>query len=223
MHDPIRTALLPACLLAAALLPAMHASAQQASGNKKLYCWDQNGQRVCSDTLPPEALDRAREEISATSGMRTAEVARALTEEERALEALEQAQRLADEAAEQTRRRTEQAMLLSFPTEDDLKRVFAERTGIVENNVRMAAYNVTSLRQGLLNLLRGASDRELAGTPVPAASAEEIRRRHDELMRHRRMQRNFERQRVELDREIAQTLQRYRELAGAEAGAESGP
>lgn len=206
---------LAAGLLAAGLLAGAPALAQQAPA-RKLYCWDQDGQRVCSDTLPPEAVGRAREEISATSGVRTAEVARALTEEERALAALEQAQRLADEAAEQTRRRTDQAMLLSFPDEDDLRRVFAERTGIVDNNVRMAAYNVASLRQGLLNLLRTASDQELAGRPVNAEAAGLIRARHDELLRHLRMQRNFERQRVELDGEIAETLQRYRTLKAAE-------
>jgi len=206
---------LPLSLLAACLLAAAPAAAQQKPANRKLYCWDQNGQRVCSDTLPPEALDRAREEISATSGLRTAEVERALTDEERARAALDQAQRLADEAAAQTRRRTEQALLLSFPNEDDLRRVFNERTDIIENNVRMAAYNVASLRQGLLNLLRTASDQELAGTQVAATAAENIRARHRELLQQQRMQRNFEHQRVELDQEVAETLERYRTLKAA--------
>ncbi len=206
---------LPLSLLATCLLAAAPAAAQQKPANRKLYCWDQNGQRVCSDTLPPEALDRAREEISATSGVRTAEVERALTDEERARAALDQAQRLADEAAAQTRRRTEQALLLSFPNEDDLRRVFNERTDIIENNVRMAAYNVASLRQGLLNLLRTASDQELAGTQVAAIAAENIRARHRELLQQQRMQRNFEHQRVELDQEVAETLERYRTLKAA--------
>ncbi len=206
---------LPLSLLATCLLAAAPAAAQQKPANRKLYCWDQNGQRVCSDTLPPEALDRAREEISASSGIRTAEVERALTDEERARAALDQAQRLADEAAAQTRRRTEQALLLSFPNEDDLRRVFNERTDIIENNVRMAAYNVASLRQGLLNLLRTASDQELAGTQVAANAAENIRARHRELLQQQRMQRNFERQRVELDQEVAETLERYRTLKAA--------
>ncbi len=216
MHHPIR-ARLPRCLLAACLLAGAPAAAQQkAPAGRKLDCWDQNGQRVCSDTLPPEALDRARDEISAASGLRTGEVARALTDEERALEALEQAQRLADEAAAQTRRRTEQALLSSYPDEDDLRRVFTERTGIIDNNVRMAAYNVASLRQGLLNLLHTAGDQELAGTQVAAAAADGIRARHRELLQQQRMQHNFERQRVELDQEIAETLDRYRELKAAE-------
>lgn len=200
----------------ALLLAAAPALTAQTAPNKKLYCWDQNGQRVCSDTLPPEALDRAREEISSVSGTRTAEVARALTEEERALAALEQAQQLADDAAEQTRRRTDQAMLLSFPTEDDLRRVFTERAGIVDNNVRMAAYNVASLREGLLNLLRSASDQELAGNPVGKEAADAIRARHGDLLRQQRMQRSFQRQRVGLDEEIAQVMQRYRELKAAQ-------
>ena len=35
---------------------------------KKLYCWNENGQRVCSDALPADAVNVARDEISAASG-----------------------------------------------------------------------------------------------------------------------------------------------------------
>ena len=54
-----------------ALLAMAPAAAQKAGGDaakKKLYCWDQNGTRMCSDTLPQEAVNRAREEINASSG-----------------------------------------------------------------------------------------------------------------------------------------------------------
>ena len=202
--------------LCAALAPLATAqNAQDAA--KKLYCWNENGQRVCSDALPAEAVNRAREEISARSGMRTGGVDRALTEEERALAASDEQQRQVDQAAADTRRRTEQALLSSYQTEEELRRVFNERTGIVDNSIRTARYNVTSLREGLVSLLRTAGDQELAGKPVVPKIADSIASRHRELQRQRLLQASFERQRVELDVEIADILRRYRELKGIDA------
>ena len=200
---------------AAAATPALAQKAD--TPTKKLYCWNENGQRVCSDALPAEAVNRARDEINAKSGMRTAEIARAMSEEERALAASDEQQRQVDQAAADTRRRTEQAMLASYESEDDLRRVFNERTGIVDNSIRTARYNVTSLREGLVTMLRTAGDRELEGKPVAPAVAENIRSRHRELLRQRKLQASFERQRVELDTEIADITRRYRELKGTAA------
>ena len=73
-------------LLLAASVLALPTLAQNkpADTGKKLYCWDEGGKHTCSDTLPPEALNNAREEFNARSGLRSAEVQRALTAEERA-------------------------------------------------------------------------------------------------------------------------------------------
>ncbi len=114
-----RIALMALCI---ALAPQAWAQKADAPA-KKLYCWNDKGQRVCSDALPAEAVNRARQEINARSGMRTAEVERAMTEEERAIAASEDVQRRVDQAAAETRRRTDQAMLLSYPNEEELGRV----------------------------------------------------------------------------------------------------
>lgn len=220
----IRSIFLLAALLA--LAPAAVAQKKPA-GNpkapKKLFCWEENGQRVCSDALPPEAVNAARQEISAASGLRTGEVGRALTDEERAQAAIEAQQRMMDKAAEETRRRTDVAMLLSYRSEDDLRRVFTERTAIVDNNVRTARYNVVSLREGLVTLLQTAGDRELAGRPVSPEMTTTIRQRHAELVRTRRLQHSFETQRADLDVEIADILQRYRAMTGTAPAASEAP
>ena len=60
-------------LLATAALVAMPCALAQdkgAAGAKKLFCWQEKGQRVCSDALPAEAVNAARDEISASSGLR---------------------------------------------------------------------------------------------------------------------------------------------------------
>jgi hypothetical protein len=202
--------LLAACTVLAPTVLAQKAEAPA----KKLYCWNENGQRVCSDALPAEAVNRARDEISARSGLRTGGVDRALTEQERALAASDEQQRQVDQAAEDTRRRTDQAMLASYQSENELRRVFNERTSIVDNSIRTSRYNVVSLREGLVSLLQTASDQELSGKPVAPKVAASISVRHNELMRQRQLQASFERQRVELDAEIADILRRYRELKG---------
>ncbi len=202
------------------LLPAIALAQDKGSAARKLYCWNENGQRICSDALPPEAVNHAREEISISSGIRTGEVQRALTDEERAAAAIQAAQREADLAAEETRRRTDRAMLLSYRNEDDLRRVFNERTAIVDNNVRTARYNVVSLREGLVSLLQAAGNRELSGHPVADDMVLNIRNRHADLLRQMQLQTSFERQRAELDEEIVDILRRYREMK-AEAGSNS--
>jgi hypothetical protein len=108
-------------------------------------------------------------------------------------------------------------MLASYQSEGDLRRVFNERTSIVDNSIRTARYNVTSLREGLVSLLQTAGNRELDGKPVQPEMAENIRSRHRELLRQRQLQVSFERQRAELDVEIADITRRYRELKGVEA------
>lgn len=211
------------------LLPVQPAAAQKrgqvsqadAQKQKKLYCWEENGSRTCSDTLPSNAVDAARDEFSAQSGMLKAEVKRAMTPEERAAAEAAAAQRQVDAAAEQTRHRTEQAMLTTFQSEDELRRVFNERVSIIDNNIRTARYNVISLREGLVNMLRNAGDRELAGQKVPDKLANDIQARHRELLSQQRLQGTFEKQRVDLDAEIADTLQRFRQLKGSTAGNDS--
>lgn len=200
--------MLAACLLAPSVL------AQDKAPAKKLFCWEEKGQRVCSDALPAEAVNAAREEISATSGLRTGGVGRAMTEEERAQVAIESQQRQMDAAAAETRRRTDAAMLLSYRDENDLRRVFNERIAIVDNNVRTARYNTVSLRDGLVSLLQTAGNQELAGRPVAAELAANIRQRHAELVRTRRLQHSFETQRAALDVEITDIMQRYRAMKG---------
>lgn len=201
-------------LLAVPLLPAQAQKRTADATPKKLYCWNKGSERICSDALPQEAVNSAREEFNLRSGMRSGEVQRALTDEERADAAAQAAQQRLDLAAEQTRQRTEQAMLATYESEDDLRRVFAERSGILGNNIHTASYNVASVRDALVTLLASAGNRELDGQPVPDKQAERIRERHAELVAQRRMQASFEQQRRALDVEIESTLQRYRLLKG---------
>ena len=214
---PVKTMLGPMLVALAAGLVLPVAAQDKGAAKKKLYCWTQNGQRTCADSLPPEAMAAAREEISVDSGMRTGEVQRALSDDERAAQAEAEALRRTEALAAETRRQTDQAMLTSFQTEEELRRVFTERVSLVDNSINTSRYNVTSLREGLVTLLRSAGERELSGKPVPEKIATDIRVRHAQLRDHTALQASFERQRAELDTEIEQILQRYRELKASDA------
>jgi hypothetical protein len=195
---------------------ALGASAQDATKAKKLYCWnDPRSGRTCSDALPPDQVNGARDEFSVNSGARVGAVDAAMTAEQRVDAAAAAAQARADQAAADTRKRTEQVMLLSYASENDLKRVFTERTSIVDNSVDTARYNVTSMRDALITKLQLAGNAELAGRPVDAKLAGEIRQRHDELVRQQALLTSFEQQRIQLSGEVEETLQRYRALKSA--------
>ncbi len=181
---------------------------------KKLYCWNEGTERICSDALPADAVNNARDVFNASSGLRSGQVERALSEDERAEAAVAEAQQRLDEMARETRQRTEQAMLSTYGSEADLRRVFTERAGILENNIATAQYNVASLRDALFTALASAGDSELAGRAIGDKQAATIRQRHAQLMAQQRMQATFERQRQELEAEIDETVQRFRLLKG---------
>lgn len=201
------TALAAGLLIAMATAPT---AAQQ--GSKKLYCWNENGRKVCGDALPASAADAARTEISAKSGLRTGQVERALTEAERATAAQEaEAARLAA-IAEEDRRRREHAMVESYSTEEELMRAFEHRITLLDETVKASSLGVTGLRQSLVSLLQRAGEAELAGRPVPAPLVASIQTQHQQLLRQQALLVRQRSDRAAIDAELAAALKRYREL-----------
>ncbi|TWI13636.1 hypothetical protein [Aerolutibacter ruishenii] len=201
-------ALLAGMLAALSIAPA---AAQQAGG-KKLYCWNENGRKVCGDALPASAADAARTEISARSGLKTGQVARALTEAERAAAGQQaEADRLSA-VAEEERVRREQAMVESYTTEEELMRAFEHRITLLDETVKASSLGITGLRQSLVSLLRRAGEAELAGKPVPAPLTASIQSQHQQLVRQQAMLVRQREERATMDAELAGALKRYREL-----------
>ncbi|HWS78120.1 MAG TPA: hypothetical protein VN205_07060 [Thermomonas sp.] len=193
--------------IACALLGSGTASAQ-----KKIYCWNEGGKKVCGDALPATAADSARTEISAKSGLRTGQVARALTETERSEAALaaDAARRQAEAEAMQQRR--DLAMVESYMTEADLRRAYGERTELLDETLKASTLGVSNLRLSLLSLLRQAGDKELGGEPVPKRLADTIRNQHGELLRQQQILAVQRKDRAELDAELNDAVARYRAL-----------
>lgn len=212
----------------AAVLAAGAAMAQDKP--KKLYRWvDKDGKVQFSDTLPAEALEHARTEISSESGRTTGEVGRALTPEEQA-----EADRLAAEQARQQRsaeqqRQTEEAMLSSFQSEEELRRSYGMRITLMQENLNAIEAGIGSQRASLTSLLAEASEAELAGQAVNARQAATIRELHQEMAKQQNMLVVKQAELMKLDEELEHLVKRFHELrdgvppATQEPAAEAAP
>ena len=215
-------------LLAVAVLMALSANVDAQRGKKapaaqgkKLYCWNENGQKVCGDALPAEAAGTARSVFN-SKGHHTGEIAASLTPEQRlAAEAA-----AADEATRAelaaVRLRREMAMVESYATEADLRKAFQERIDLLDETLKASGLGVVGLRQSLVGLLRQAGEIELAGKPVPPVARDNIANQHAELRRRERLYAQQQADRAKLDTELAAVLARYREIkSGQSASGES--
>lgn len=211
----------PIRLLTATLLLALAPMAgAQTSGTpaKKLYCWNEGGRKVCGDALPASAVDSARTEINAKSGMATSRLDRALTPEERAAaEAAGRAEREAALVAEAEKRRF-MAMVESFQTEEELRRAFGSRVALSQDSIKTAQMGIAGLRDSLVETLRRAGQAELDNRPVPKKLVDDIRSQHVQLIRQQATLARLHRDSLDIRAQLEEAVVRYRELK-APAGA----
>jgi hypothetical protein len=198
--------------LTIATLALLAVATPAAAEGKKLYCWNQNGHKVCGDALPPEAAEGARTEISEKSGLQTGQVARALTVEERAAaaSASEQARLAAD--AEAARVRRDLAMVESYDSEADLRDAYGERISLIEASLKTSQLDEATLRHSIVGLLGQAGDLELSGKPVPPALVSNVQNQHAQLAQLLRIAEQQRQDRKALDVELNDAVARYRAL-----------
>lgn len=221
MQAPSRTSLLSSALLAVALLMATApAAAQKGQSGKKIYCWDEGGKKVCSDSLPASAVDHARTEFSAT-GIATARIERAMTDEERALVEIEAKRDERAQWSDAELARRERAMVVSFASEADLERNFENRIDLIDSSIETSRLGINGARRSLLNLLQRASESELNEKPVAKSLAERINTQHDAMRRYQELLERQIEARNTIDQELASALERYRELKAAANGTAS--
>ncbi len=201
-------------LLAFAIVAGLLAgglNAQQTE-KKKLYRWvDKDGKVQISDQLPPEAVNQARKEIN-SKGQSVGTVDRALTDAERAAqsqqkEADAEAQKIADQ-----QKRVEDAMLINYATEDDLRRTYKERIDLLQQTIESTDISIKSIRGSLTGMLAQASESELAKRPVDPARAKQIQEMHNELLKQQAAQVSSHNDVKTMETEYAAVLARYREL-----------
>lgn len=196
------------------LAPAL-ALAQRGDAERRVYCWEEGGRKICGDALPASAVDAARTEISAATGMVRSQVGRALSDEEKAAAAAE-ARRAAEQAeAEAAERRRDVAMVESYTTEADLERAYDNRIILIDESIKTSQMGVANLRMSLLTQLRQAAEAELHGKPVNKPLRDNIVGQHADLMRQQAILELQLREREELDASLRDARERYRELTAS--------
>ncbi len=202
-----------AILAGAALMTCMAcATAQDQAPSKKLYCWSENGRKVCGDALPAEAVNRARTEISARSGLRSGQVDRTLTPEERAARDLEIKRLEAEAEAKAMRERRDIALADSYETEADLRHAYRVRYELVDESLKTSNLALGNLRQSLLRLLDQASERELSGEKVPKMLADNIDLQRREFVSLQSGYRKQQQDRASIDAQLQSAVERYRAM-----------
>lgn len=209
--------------LVAALLAAGVASAQS-SDAPKLYRWvDKQGKVHYDQALPPEAVDQARREFSSKTGNAVGSVDRALTAEERAK--IEADAKAAAEAAvtANEQKRLEDIMMASYMTEQDMRRAYGERIGLLTMTIESTDISIKSLRENLATLLSQASDAELDKRRVLDDRVQALRELHAEKVKQQNLQTGRRADLAALNAEFARMLARYRELRSAAAAPAATP
>ena len=200
-------------LMTALVVAAIAFSAQAQADVKKLYRWvDKEGKVHFDDALPPEVMDQARDEFNANSGTKVGSVARALTPEERAQLAADQAAAAAAAVAANEQQRVETVMLSSYETEFDLIRAYNARLGLLKSVLVSTDVGIKSMRNTLADLLARASETELGHRKVVGKRVNQIADLHVELVKQTSFQANRRNEYTALNEEFQRMLVRYREL-----------
>jgi hypothetical protein len=195
-------------MLVAALLSGT-AEAQK----KKLYRWvDKEGKVHYDEALPPEAVNQARTEFSASSGSQTGSVDRALTPEERAALDAAAAANAGKEKLEAEQRKQEEVMLETYSNENDLRRAYGERITLLKTTLESTDVSIKNVRENLALMLQQASDTELNKRKVTEDRVAQIRELHNEYQKQQVFQVNRRVELEALNAEFARMLVRYREL-----------
>ena len=214
---PCPTALAVALLVAIPLISGpVAAQRTEATAEKKLYRWtDSSGKVHYTDALPPDVVNQARAELSATTGLVRSTVDRALTpEERRAAEAAALNAAEAQARVENTRR-AEEAKVSSFRTEDDLRAAYVDRQKVIDETLESLEAAIGAQRGSLHQQLGVAGDAELAGRPVAERTTAVILELREELQKQEqaRVERAAERQ--VLGEELERLVVLFRERQAA--------
>ena len=202
------------CALGLCLVATIASAQQTGTATKKLYCWNEGGRRVCGDALPASAVNSARTEISGKSGLPSARIDRALTAEERAAQAVLQAEQQAksDQAAAEARR--DFALAESYDSENALRQAFKIRYELVDEGLKTSKLAIDNQRRALLQMLQAAADAEMKGGKVPARLAQNVLTQRASVVDAIDSHRIQQEERIALDAKLNDALIRYRKAKG---------
>ena len=204
-------------LALAALLTALPVAAQNKPAERKLYCWDEGGRKVCGDALPASAVNSARTEISSRTGMPSTRLGRVLSPSEQAEAAEQEAARSQEAERIAAQKRSDTALADSYDSEETLRQAFKVRYELMDESLKTSEMNINTQRKRLLQLMRSAADLELEGKPVNEKLGQDIQAQRAALVDAMHMQQQQQAERHLLDSQQQEALDRWRKARGIEA------
>ncbi len=196
--------------LAAGLCVALSAQAQTKPAGKTVRCWSEHGQTICGDAMPASATDSAQREINA-SGVTIKTIPRPLTPAEQSAKDAADKAEAARVAAQASQARQQMALATTYPSEDALRKAYAERSQNVHASLVAAQSSLASHRLELARSLLRATNSELQGRPVNkplndtiAQQAGAVTTAYADLQRKRD-------EYAAMDGELQQALRQYRD------------
>lgn len=204
-------------LMLAALFAALPAVAQDKPAERKLYCWDEGGRKVCGDALPASAVNNARTEFSARTGMPSARVGRALSTAEQAELQAQEVQRKLEAERALAQKRSDTALAESYSNEEALRHSFQIRYELVDESLKTSQIAIKNQHAALLQLMRNAANLELEGKPIPPQLVQNIQTQRTALLDAQQLQQQQHIERQLLDIQQEEALARWRKARSQES------
>jgi hypothetical protein len=180
----------------------------------KLYKWvDANGNVHYSDRVPPEAVDKARQELN-DDGMVVKQTDRALTDEERAALEIKRAEEAKVAAAQAERDRQEQIMMAAYTSEQDVLRARDQKIEMIDRQIESYEVSMKSLQSSLTQLNARAAESQRAGRPVSEALTAQIEDSKKNVQKQELAIKQKRLDRAAVTGEYELELNRYREMVG---------
>lgn len=150
-------------------------SRRSGTAAKKIYCYnDENGRRVCSDSLPAQEIEKARTEINSRTGIVTREVDRALTKEEIELIERQEEMALRREKQEAEELRKVELLVGNYHSEEDISRNYDAKIEQFNAQIRFSENAISQVRKTLSSQLKRLSDIELSNNKPPQNRIDEM-------------------------------------------------
>lgn len=199
------------------LLAVLPAAAQNKPAEKKLYCWNEGGRQICSDALPASAVNNARTEFSARTGMPSARVGRALSTAEQAELQAQEVQRKLEAERALAQKRSDTALAESYSNEEALRHSFQIRYELVDESLKTSQIAIKNQHAALLQLMRNAANLELEGKPIPPQLVQNIQTQRTALLDAQQLQQQQHIERQLLDIQQEEALARWRKARSQES------
>jgi chromosome segregation ATPase len=203
--DMIRTGtVLAGCVLA--FLACAPASAQ------KIYkCKNEKGEIFYSQAYDPKQCGGGGAQLNA-DGIAVKEIERRKTPEELAAEKEAAARLAADERIAAERKRQDDILMQSYPSEADLRVGHEQELRAIDGSIKTQQMSASSYEKTLDQLLAQAADSERAGNAVPKALADRIDKVRGELDGQRKAIERTQEERAAAVAAFDSKLARWREL-----------